>query len=114
MKYEFSVNKDLIGETQTCLTIGSINGLMVYTSMESLMVPLGKEIITAVATARVTYERRLKEERLQKKRKKLIRRISRGKKKNVKKKGSTCKNMVFEGLRYPQRNASYLEQNYNT
>ena len=23
----FSVNKDLTGETQTCLTIGSINGL---------------------------------------------------------------------------------------
>ena len=30
-------------------------------------VPLGKEIITSVATARVTYERRLEEERLQKK-----------------------------------------------
>ena len=41
---------------------------MLYTSMESLeSVPLGKEIIIAVENARVTYERRLEEIRLQKK-----------------------------------------------
>ena len=72
VEHGFSVNKDLIGETQTCLTIGSINGLRLckdavrqYGKPES--VPLGKEIITAGATARVIYERRLQEKRLQRK-----------------------------------------------
>ena len=69
MECGFSVNKDLIGETQTCLTIDSIDGLRLckdvvhqYGKPES--VPLGKEIITVVATARVRCERRLQEERL--------------------------------------------------
>ena len=68
----FSVNKDLIGETQTCLTIGSINGFRLHKDVvhqygKPESVPLGKKLITAVATARVTYERRLQEERLQNK-----------------------------------------------
>ena len=72
MEHGFSVNKDLIGETQTFLTIGSINGLrlckdVVHQYRKPESVPLGKEIITAVATARVTYEGRLEEERLWKK-----------------------------------------------
>ena len=72
MESGFSVNKELIRKTKTCLTIGSINGLRLckdvvhqYGKPES--VPLGKEIISTVATARVTYEKRLEEERLQKK-----------------------------------------------
>ena len=54
-------------------------------------VPLGKEIITVVATTRVTYKRRLEEERLQKKKEE----ADKGNKKREEGKcgkGSTCKN----------------------
>ena len=90
VEHGFSVNKDLIGETQTCPAIGSINGLRLckdvvhqYGKPES--VPLGKEIITAVAAARVTYERRLEEERLQKK-------MEKGDKENKKRAEEKCSN----------------------
>ncbi len=65
----FSVNKDMIGDDRTLLTMPSKNGLRLCKEAvkqadgKPEKVPLTKEIINSAAHARSAYEKRLQEER---------------------------------------------------